>query len=289
MPPHLSSPERSPPPGHFYPLPLGCDPSYVAGAHPFARLYAANGGRIGKANTRADCPCVGPAGQNAQPDRCHSYGTAAFRDLFGRCEGAITWARTHCAGNPRCDHKVGYWGPDGMELGRDSPLVLFQWYLANRPDRDCEGCGCEHGDGTCAGCLDVQGCPQPCQADLDAALLAPPRALPAVPLEAATPRASPRPATVGNLSTHPAAAWVAARGGETGCCRAADGGFGVFEAVWGLDEAGCRAACLDKGQACVAIELLRKGRQPHLYKCELHSGLVSHTVPVPGCSCWLRP
>lgn len=202
-PPPSSSPERSPPAGHLYPLPLGCDPSYVAGAHPFARLYAANGGRIGKANTRADCPCVGPAGQNAQPHRCHSYGAAAFRDLFGRCEGAITWARTHCVGNPRCDHKVGYWGPDGVELGRDSPLVLFQWYLANRPDRDCEGCGCEHGDGTCAGCLDVQGCPQPCQADLDAALPAPPRALPVVPPEAVTPRTSPRPATVGDLSTHP--------------------------------------------------------------------------------------
>lgn len=94
------------------------------------------------------------------------------------------------------------------------------------------------------------------------------------------PEAAPRPAP------RPAAAWVAARGGEAGCCRAASGGFGVFEAVWGLDEAGCRAACLDKGQACVAIELLRKGR--HL-KCELHSALVSHTVPVPGCSCWLRP
>ena len=38
----------------------------------FCALYTANGGTIGAANVRDDCPCVGPAGENAQPSQCHS-------------------------------------------------------------------------------------------------------------------------------------------------------------------------------------------------------------------------
>ena len=31
--------------GHRYPVPLGCDPSYVNGTHPYAAAYARHGGR----------------------------------------------------------------------------------------------------------------------------------------------------------------------------------------------------------------------------------------------------
>jgi len=162
-PPTTLAPAPSPM-GHEYPMSVGCDPSYVNKTHPYYALYTANGGDFNGALVRDDCPCV------EQPAQCYSVNDFDFQTKFPQCWASLTWAINTCVGNPNCDHQLhgagGYYGHDGKELSKDSPRVLFQWYLANRPDRDCK-----------SGSIDIQGCPQPCQVDLDAAVMDPSRRL----------------------------------------------------------------------------------------------------------------
>lgn len=182
----------SAPVGHESPMPVGCDPSYVSRTHPYYLLYTDNGGDFDGADARDDCPCAD------QPDQCYSINDSDFKANFHQCWNSITWAMNFCVGNPNCDHQTdgggGYYGHDGQELSKDSPRVLFQWYIANRPDRDCE-----------PGSIDIQGCPQPCQVDLDAAVGS-------LPAPTSTPTPMPTPSSTPALSPAPTPAPAAVGG-----------------------------------------------------------------------------
>mmetsp|Transcript_11665 Transcript_11665/g.25036 ORF Transcript_11665/g.25036 Transcript_11665/m.25036 type:complete len:627 (-) Transcript_11665:258-2138(-) len=75
--------------------------------------------------------------------------------------------------------------------------------------------------------------------------------------------------------------------GRAGACRShssVHGTSGTFE-LWGeSSDSNCRRRCAELSH-CVGYEW---GQVKGYKRCELHSAPISHTVPVPGYTCWIK-
>ena len=77
--------------------------------------------------------------------------------------------------------------------------------------------------------------------------------------------------------------WV--QPGRPGACRGAGGSLGAFETVWASSSASCRHSC-ETTPRCSGYEFAQLSSL--FTRCELHSALLTHSVPKPGYECWLR-
>mmetsp|Transcript_37704 Transcript_37704/g.88216 ORF Transcript_37704/g.88216 Transcript_37704/m.88216 type:complete len:457 (-) Transcript_37704:27-1397(-) len=74
--------------------------------------------------------------------------------------------------------------------------------------------------------------------------------------------------------------------GRDGGCRTPGDNTGSYDELWELSLTGCADECLAYVD-CVAIEYTQV--PPHYKLCELHKDMPTHTVPVSGSACLLRP
>eukprot|EP00965_Chrysotila_dentata_P185617 6128103-Pleurochrysis_carterae.AAC.1 len=75
-------------------------------------------------------------------------------------------------------------------------------------------------------------------------------------------------------------------GGKGGSCRSAGMNWGSYDEFWGLSELECQSQCIIKGAECLAYEYAYLGDR---HRCELHKEPITHTLPMGGYRCRIKP